>query len=156
MSLRPTKRRIDFLGLPIAVEIEVGEDKRGHDSQGREWSHTYAYPYGEIEQTLGADGDCVDVYLGDIEDAQAPVFVVHQLNRDGTPDEDKVMLGFPNPFAAQLAYREHGPDWGFGSMDTMTLDEFKHGYLAAARLPQTRLYDTAAARDSAGRSRYGS
>lgn len=164
---RAHKRRADFLGLPLLIEIEVGDVIKGTGDEGEKWEKTYDCAYGEIDTTLApTDGDPVDVYLGPIADA-APeasralesltmVYVVHQLRKDGTPDEDKVMLGFPHAPAAADAYRRHGPPWGFGGMDTMTLDQFVHGYLAANRAPAATAPHTAAARQALGQSRYGS
>lgn len=152
---RPSKRRLEWNGLPINIEIEVGEKKSGFDKTGMPWEHVYAVPYGEIERTQGDDGDPVDVYLGPAQDA-AYVYVVHQLNMDGTPDEDKVMLGFLGAAAAQAAYRAHGPSWGFGSMDEMNLDQFVHGYLAANRAPAHQIYNSSIGRELNGQKRYGS
>lgn len=156
IELRPVKRRLDFLGLPINIEIEAGDFKKGVDEQGQQWQKEYAIPYGEIDRTEGEDGDPVDVYLGPWQNPGCLVYVVHQLKRDRTPDEDKVMLGFQNAEIAEEAYRLHGPDWGFGSMDAMTLDEFKNGYLAANRLPPHQLHYSAADGERTGKTRYGS
>ena len=151
---RPSKRRFDFQGLKINIEIEAGEKKSGYDKSGKQWEHVYAIPYGEILWTEGEDDDPVDVYIGP-DESSAQVFVVHQLNQDRTPDEDKVFLGFDSAESAEKAYREHGPDWGFGSLDIMTIDQFKTGYLAANRLPAHQLYDSAEQRDLTGKERYG-
>ena len=133
---RPARRMADFRGLPIRIEIEAGEVKSGVDEAGRAWSHTYKFPYGEVLKTSSlADGDPVDVYLG--PDQLAPTaFVVHQSKSDGNYDEDKCFLGFATEAAAVLAYKQHGPVWGFGSIDSMTFEEFRRGYLAANRRHQ--------------------
>ena len=151
---RPSKRRFNFQGLSINIEIDTGETKSGYDDLGQKWEHVYAIPYGEILGTEGEDDDPVDVYIGPDESA-AQVFVVHQLNQDRTPDEDKVFLGFDSAGSAEKAYRDHGPVWGFGSIESMTLDQFKTGYLAANRLPAHRLFDSAEQRDLTGKERYG-
>lgn len=126
---RPVKRSTTFQGIPISIEIEVGDHIVGNG-----WEKTYTVPYGEIpgSATL-ADGEGVDVYLGPDPRSEV-VFVVHQNKRDGTYDEDKVFLGFPGERDALAAYFAHGPEWGFGTFDVMTVDEFRHGYLAANRL----------------------
>lgn len=132
-NARPVLRTVSFHGLPISIEIEVGQTKSGIDANGEEWSKTYSVPYGEIpsSKTL-ADGEGVDVYLG--LNLNAPmVYVVHQLKSDGRPDEDKVMLGFLSSGEAVSAYKNHGPSWGFGTLDIMTVDQFLHGYLASNR-----------------------
>lgn len=126
-------RVVDFKGLPIKVEIEAGDTKSGIDEGGKSWSHTYKVPYGEIPSSRAlSDGDGVDVYLGDNLAADL-VYVVHQRKMDGSYDEDKCMLGFSSAGEAVLAYKQHGPPWGFGSMDVMTFDQFRNGYLACNR-----------------------
>lgn len=132
-NARPGSRAVDFQGLPIKVEIEPGDTKSGMGEDGRPWSKTYKVPYGEVKKTEAlSDGDPVDVYLGPDPRAQW-VYVVHQLRHNGEYDEDKCMLGFPSEGEAVLAYKQHGPSWGFGSMDRMTMDQFRHGYLASNR-----------------------
>lgn len=156
---KTVKRRVSFLGLPVNIEIEAGETRSGIGDEGEKWEKTYAVPYGEIDKTIApTDGDPVDVYLGPHDIPEAKVYVVHQLRKDGSPDEDKVMLGFASGPIAKLGYELHGPPWGFGSMDEMTLDQFVHGYLAANRAPALRgpLHNTAAARQALGQERYGS
>lgn len=132
-NARPGLRTANFRGLPIKVEIEKGDVRSGLDERGDAWSHEYKYPYGEVKGTRAlSDGDPVDVYLGP-DAAQDTVYVVHQLRRNGDYDEDKVMLGFPSEGDAVLAYKQHGPPWGFGSLDRLTWDQFLHGYLASNR-----------------------
>lgn len=127
------KRTVVFQGLPIRIEIEVGDTKSGTDEAGRPWSHIYKVPYGEIPSSHAlSDGDPVDVYVGP-NPLAGLVYVVHQNRMDGSHDEDKVLLGFNSAGDAVLAYKQHGPDFGFGAMDVMTFDQFKHGYLAANR-----------------------
>lgn len=132
---RPVKRTVDFHGLPISVEFDIGETKRGIGDYGEIWVHKFYVPYGEIPSSQSlADGDGVDVYLG--TNPQAPfVYVVHQLRRDGTPDEDKCMLCFDSAEEAIQAYKDHGPSWGYGSCDVMTVDQFLFGYLGSNRKP---------------------
>ncbi len=153
----PVKRRTSFLGLPINVEIDAGDTKSGINEAGEKWETTYLIPYGEIDRTLAlSDGDPVDVYLGPFELQDVPVFVVHQLKKDGSFDEDKVMLGFPGAAEAADAYRMHGPPWGFGMMDTMSFDQFVHGYLASNRASEhLEISNTSAGRAALGKARYG-
>lgn len=131
---RPTKRRTNFRGLPINVEIEPGDVKGGKDALGRPWETVYTIPYGEIDGTAGADGDPVDVYLGEDFRGDCPVFVVHQVQQDlghagALYDEDKVFLGFAGMTEALDAYYAHGPSWGVGGVSVMTFEEFRDEYL---------------------------
>lgn len=130
---RTTKRMTAFQGIPVRLEIEAGEHVIGNG-----WENTYKYPYGEIPNSHAlSDGDPVDVYLGPNGQSDL-VVVVHQNKRDGTFDEDKVMLGFNSERDAVQCYFDHGPEWGFGSSETMTFDQFVKGYLAANRLLNER------------------
>lgn len=115
---------IKFRGLAIHVENIPGSYRTG-----KGWSTEMKLPYGEIDGTLGADKDKVDVYVGPYTGAK-DVYVVHQNfvagpNR-GTYDEDKVMVGFSNPDQAKAAYLAHydNPKF-FRSMTTMTFEVFK-------------------------------
>lgn len=132
-NARPGLRTVNFQGLPIKIEIDKGDTRSGVGEGGEEWEKTYTVPYGEIPQSRAlSDGDPVDVYIG--PNPSAPlVYVVHQLRRDGSYDEDKCMLGFSSAGEAVLAYKQHGPPWGFGTMDILTFDQFRHGYLASNR-----------------------
>jgi len=130
---RPVKRTIDFHGIPVSIEFDRGETKRGIGDYGEIWTNTYEHPYGEIPTSRSlADRDGVDVYVGP-DESSPTVYVVHQLKRDGSFDEDKVMLQFGSASEAESCYRRHGPSNRFGGMDAMTIDEFIHGYLASNR-----------------------
>lgn len=122
------KRRADFQGLPLNIEIEAGETRGGTGEDGQPWEHTYAVPYGEVDGTLGADGDPIDVYVGSV--ANAPnVLVVHQRFAGGSFDEDKCMLGFPDESSAERAYRAHGPSWGWGGSEWLPFEAFVEQYV---------------------------
>lgn len=130
---RTILRRINFRGLPVSIEIEPGQTKKGVDPDGIPWKVKFDVPYGEIDRTEGRDSEPVDVYLGPNSKA-GNVFVVHQVRPDGKYDEDKVFLGFTDAIEATKCFFRHGARWAFGSMDCMSFDEFTHGYLAANRM----------------------
>ena len=130
---RPAKRTITWHSIPIKIEIDKGDTKEGYDESGNPWSHEYKFPYGEIPSTHAlSDGDPVDIYIGESSQSTL-VYVIHQRKKNGSFDEDKCFLNFPDRASAILAYKQHGPAWGFGSMDQMTVDQFIHGYLASNR-----------------------
>ena len=112
-------------GLDISIENRKGSVRKGTDKDGHEWAITMKHPYGYIRGTEGTDGDHLDCYLGEHEDAPQ-VFIIHQNDPlTGKYDEDKVMLGFRDWTEAKKAYMEQYDRPGFfGGMDTMTLDEF--------------------------------
>lgn len=128
------KGHVRFQGLDISVENPRGSERSGTRPDGTEWRHTMSDHYGYIRRTEGADGEQVDVYLGPDENSQR-VFVVDQVNQqDGTFDEHKVMLGYPDRAAAVAAYRSNfDKGWKIGPVTEMSLDEFK-GWLASGDL----------------------
>ena len=128
----PHVRRTYFKGLPVDVELDIGMTASGKDPNGKPWSVTYKHPYGEIPGTIGRDGDPVDVYIGPDEDSEF-VYVVHQVTMDGNFDEDKVLVGFSSPIEATKCYFQHGPKFGFGSLETLTFAQFTNGYLVSTR-----------------------
>ena len=59
--------------------------------------------YGYIRGTESADGDHIDIFLSD-NPTEGKVFVVDQINKDGSFDEHKVMYGFSDMESAKRAY----------------------------------------------------
>ncbi len=129
----PHVRRTFFQGLPVDVELDIGMTANGTEPDGTPWAVTYKHPYGEVPDSCGNDGDPVDVYIGPKGDAPF-VYIVHQVKRNGKFDEDKVFLGFESPIEATRCYFEHGPKWGFGSLETISFDQFVNGYLVSNRI----------------------
>lgn len=120
------KRKIAWHGLTIAIENEAGSKRSGTNRDGQTWTQEMPFAYGEIHQTEGVDGDCVDCFLGPDEDAQF-VYVVHArtVNRWDEFDEDKVMLNFPTQEAATAAFLASYSDPRFlGPITAMPVIEF--------------------------------
>lgn len=108
-------------GLDVSIENPAGSRRRP------EWPALKDH-YGYIRGTVGKDKDHVDVFLTkDAEDTSRPVFVVDQVNRAGSFDEHKVVMGAANEAAARKAYlRNYSKGWtGLGAITEMTQDEFK-------------------------------
>lgn len=119
--------KVTFAGLPVIVENAAGSTRTWTCEDGTSGSTLMKYDYGYIEGAMGADGDCVDVYLGPDESAKW-VFVVHQNKGPDFEDfdEDKVMMGFPSADAATSAYvAQYTDEKFFGGMSQMTLVAFK-------------------------------
>ena len=84
--------------------------------------------YGDIKTTKGADGDAIDVFIGDNPDSEK-VFIVDQVNPEtGVFDEAKVMMGFDSIQEAEQGYRSnYDKDWdGLGNITETTVRDFKH------------------------------
>lgn len=122
----PLQGRTKYKGLSISIENKKGSTRSGVDGDGHEWSIPMHYDYGYIKMTEGTDGDHVDVYLGDNDDANR-AFIIHQNNPTTNKyDEDKVMLGFSSADEAKKAYLKQYDRPGFyGSMDVVDFDTFK-------------------------------
>ena len=84
------------------------------------------YDYGYIRETEGVDGDHVDCYLGDNENARN-VYIIHQkIPGTDTYDEDKCMLGFNTLEEAKKAYfSQYDKSGFFGGVDTVPIEIFK-------------------------------
>lgn len=84
--------------------------------------------YGYIRGTVGRDKDHVDVFLTDhAHDQERPVFVIDQVNKDGSFDEHKVVMGTLNEAEARKTYLgNYSKGWtGLGGIKQMSQEEFK-------------------------------
>lgn len=120
------KGHIKVDGLDITIEQPKGSIRSGKDRDGKEWSVTMNNTYGYIRGTKGVDGDHIDVFLSD-DTSQGNVYVVDQVNPDGSFDEHKVMYGFPDIESAKTAYlSNYEKDWkGLGNITEVSKDDFK-------------------------------
>ena len=121
------KGHVNVAGLDITVENPKGSKRTGIDTDGKKWSVDMNNHYGYVKRTVGADGDQVDVFIGDNPLSQN-VFVVDQTDpKTGKFDEHKVMLGFDNVADAESGYRSnYSKGWnGLGAITSMPIDEFK-------------------------------
>lgn len=99
------KHHIRFHGLDISIENPKGSTRSGEGRNGKKWSSTMPDHYGYIKRTQGADGDHVDVYVGD-NDRSNRVYVIDQKDPEtGVFDEHKCMLGYADRDKAVAAYR---------------------------------------------------
>lgn len=90
----PYQGTIDFQGLRILVENLRGTQRRGVDADGHEWATTMPAHYGEFADTIGADGDPIDVFVGAHRHAHRAYVVAIGDVESGRYDEDKVFVGF--------------------------------------------------------------
>ncbi|MGE6293047.1 LPD38 domain-containing protein [Aeromonas media] len=137
VALEPTKAQketgnykkghLKLQGLDIALENPRGSIRSGTNRDGKEWQSTMAHDYGYIKRTMGADGDHVDVFIGDQPDSEM-VYVVDQVDPStGKFDEHKVMMGFADEQAARAGYLgNYEEGWqGLGAIKAMPVDAFK-------------------------------
>ena len=116
-------------GLDITIENAKGSTRSGTDANGSPWSVQMPATYGYIKRTEGADGDHVDVYVGENPNSDI-VFIIDQIDAEtGKFDEHKVMVGFPDKAAAGNAYLDAFNDGRggerAGDITQMTMADFK-------------------------------
>ncbi|AFV85286.1 LPD38 domain-containing protein [Alteromonas mediterranea] len=121
------KGKVRLHGLDISIENPKGSTRKGKDQDGKEWSSEMKHHYGDIKGTTGADGDSIDVFIGDKPESQK-VFVVDQIDpKTGEFDEVKVMMGFDDAEAAKSGYlSNYDKNWkGLGEITEASVEDFK-------------------------------
>ena len=120
------KGHVKIDGFDVTIENPKGSVRRGTDANGKQWEQTMHNTYGYIRGTEGVDGDHIDVFFSE-DPSQGDVFVVDQVNKDGSFDEHKVMYGFPDIESARKAYLANYEDgWtGLGAITPVSKEEFK-------------------------------
>lgn len=90
--------------LTIVIENPRGSSRKGIVANGEHWENRMATHYGDIKGTMGADGDPVDVFIGEHPESET-VWVIDQVDPETREfDEHKVMLGFESRQQARRAY----------------------------------------------------
>lgn len=116
--------------LKMLHDLNVAiENVRGSVRQGNGWQVKMPADYGYVSGTNGRDGEEIDCFVGLQHDSEQ-VFVIAQLDPStGKPDEDKVMIGYPDIGAALRDYfgsYTDGAGWKrVGGVHGMSMDDFK-------------------------------
>ena len=120
------KGHIKVDGMDVTIEQPKGSVRRGKDVDGKEWESKMHNTYGYIRGTESVDGDHIDIFLSDTPET-GNVFVIDQVNKDGSFDEHKVMYGFSDMESAKKAYLSNYEDgWqGLGNITEVSKEEFK-------------------------------
>ena len=120
------KGHIKVDGLDVTIEQPKGSIRRGTDANGNKWESEMHNTYGYIKGTESVDGDHIDIFLSD-NPAEGNVYVVDQVNKDGSFDEHKVMYGFTDMESAEKAYlSNYEKGWqGLGSITGVSKEDFK-------------------------------
>lgn len=123
------KGHIKFGGYDYTIENPKGSTRSGKDADGKEWKVTMHDTYGYIRGKFGKDGDHLDMFINDkadLDNWNGDVFVVDQVNPNGSFDEHKVMYGYDSMGDAKKAYLANYSDgWqGLGNITGVSKDEF--------------------------------
>ena len=134
--------KVNIAGMDIAIENPIGSTRKGTDKNGQDWETTMTAHYGYFENTLGADGDELDVFIAPNtpHDYDGKVFIMNQLDERGDFDEHKVILGVNSNNEAQQLYQAHYDEKfsGIGQIIELSLEQFK----ARIFTGQTALFDS--------------
>ncbi len=119
------KAHVKIHALDIAIENSKGSTRSGTAPDGKKWESEMHSHYGYIKRTIGADDENVDVFVGPNPESEK-VFIVDQINADGSFDEHKVMLGFDSLLRAKVGYKKnYTKGWKVGEIKSMSVAEFK-------------------------------
>ena len=123
------KGHIKFGGYDYTIENPKGSTRSGKDANGKEWKVTMHDTYGYIRGKFGKDGDHLDMFINDkadLDNWNGDVFVVDQVNPDGSFDEHKVMYGYDSINDAEKAYlANYSKGWqGLGGITGASKAEF--------------------------------
>ena len=115
------KGHINVGGIDIAIENPAGSKRKP------EWP-TLESHYGYINLTQGADGEHIDCFVrpGTDENYNGPVFIIDQVDQDGTFDEHKCLVGWYSKQAAVDAYLvNYTPGWRVGNVTKLDWKVFR-------------------------------
>lgn len=123
------KGHIKFGGYDYTIENPKGSTRSGKDANGKEWKVTMHDTYGYIRGKYGKDGDNLDMFINDkadLDNWNGDVFVVDQVDPDGSFDEHKVMYGYDSMSDAEKAYlANYSKGWqGLGGITGASKAEF--------------------------------
>ena len=123
------KGKVTLKNIPFIIENPKGSFRSGVSPQGVLWKSQLHYTYGYVDNSVGQDGDEIDVFFGPLADTEQDflVYIINQIDPvTKVFDEHKVMFGFSNWTEAKKAYLScYEPNWrGFGSMDQISLRGF--------------------------------
>lgn len=115
-------------GLNLTIENPKGSVRSGVGPDGKPWRVEMPATYGYVKGTEGADGDRVDMYIGDHPES-GKVWVVDQIDpKTGKFDEHKTLLGFQTKEDALKTYAARFSDGSgqsrIGGVTEMTKEKF--------------------------------
>lgn len=123
------KGHVKFGGYDYTIENPKGSYRYGVDENGKEWKQKMNDTYGYIRGKFGKDGDHLDMFINDkadLDNWNGDVYVVDQVNPDGTFDEHKVMYGYDSLDEAKKAYlSNYEKGWtGLGNITPVSKADF--------------------------------
>jgi hypothetical protein len=118
----PIKKKINVGGVPIWIEWKKGETRLYKKGGVVKYERLMKADYGYIPGTMDSDGEELDVYVGPDRTSKR-AYVIKQLKKNGSHDENKVMIAFSSKQDAKDCYLYHmgGTKEHFGGMQDIPL-----------------------------------
>lgn len=123
----PIKEKIEIAGVPVWLEWKGGDTREYKGKNGKvSFSKLMKHHYGYIPDTKDADGEEIDVYVGPNRSSKT-AWIIKQLKKDGSFDENKVMMGFGSKDNAKSSYDHHmgGAKERFGGIKEVSVSALK-------------------------------
>lgn len=101
------KGHVSFGGYRYVIENPRGSYRSGVDNNGNKWKTKMNNTYGYFLGVIGKDKDHIDIFINDDADLDkfdGKIYIIDQVNEDGTFDEHKIMYGFDSESEAKKAY----------------------------------------------------
>lgn len=111
-----------FAGLPVVVEYPVGSTRSGLALDGQPWTQIMTASYGFMLDTMGMDGDELDVFIGPCETSPWAYAIICITGSGPGEWELKLMLGWEKAEEAQGAFLENIPAMYFGGIYQVPVD----------------------------------
>jgi hypothetical protein len=118
--------RVVIHGLNVAIEQPRHSYRTGLNTKtGERWTTKLAAHYGYFSKTRGADGDPVDCFIGFYPQSEF-IYIINQYV-NGSFDETKCMVAFPDEHSARKAYLDsYDKGWnGLHSLVPASISQFK-------------------------------
>lgn len=123
------KAKIQLYGLDISIENPAGSIRSGTDEKGNTWQSVMQHHYGFIENTQGADGDELDVFIKrGLTKLNNKIFVIYQVDPDTKVfDEHKLIIGADDVEEARQIYlSNYEAGWkGLESLHEINIEQLK-------------------------------
>lgn len=101
------KGHVSFGGYQYVIENPRGSYRSGVDNNGNKWKIKMNNTYGYFLGVIGKDKDHIDIFINDdadLDEFDGKIYIIDQVNEDGTFDEHKIMYGFNSESEAKKAY----------------------------------------------------
>ncbi|ENV00357.1 hypothetical protein F969_00588 [Acinetobacter variabilis] len=131
------KGNMVIAGMNISIENPADSVRQGMGEDGQKWEIKMKHHYGYFDGSMGADGDELDVFVkNNLDHEPDHAYIISQVDRDGSFDEHKVVIGAESEDDARDIYlSNYKPGWdGLGSIEKVTMAELQNRmhYQAAA------------------------